>query len=62
MLPLKKIVCPTDFSEPSLAALETACELAPLLQTPKCECSTSWRFRHRFQRCDGHRCAQLLSD
>lgn len=28
MLPLKKIVCPTDFSEPSLAALETACELA----------------------------------
>jgi nucleotide-binding universal stress UspA family protein len=28
MLPIKKIVCPTDFSEPSLAALETACELA----------------------------------
>lgn len=28
MLPLKKIICPTDFSEPSLAALETACEFA----------------------------------
>jgi nucleotide-binding universal stress UspA family protein len=28
MLPLKKILCPTDFSEPSLAALATACELA----------------------------------
>lgn len=28
MLPVKKILCPTDFSEPSLAALDTACELA----------------------------------
>jgi nucleotide-binding universal stress UspA family protein len=28
MLPLKKIVCPTDFSEPSMAALDKACELA----------------------------------
>ena len=28
MLPITKILCPTDFSEPSLAALETACELA----------------------------------
>lgn len=28
MLPVKKIVCPTDFSEPSMAALDTACELA----------------------------------
>ena len=28
MLPLKKIVCPTDFSEPSLEALEAAVELA----------------------------------
>lgn len=28
MLPVKRILCPTDFSEPSLAALETACELA----------------------------------
>lgn len=28
MLPIKTIVCPTDFSEPSQAALQTACELA----------------------------------
>ena len=28
MLPVTRILCPTDFSEPSLAALETACELA----------------------------------
>lgn len=28
MLPIKKIVCPTDFSEPSMAALGEACELA----------------------------------
>lgn len=28
MLPIKKIVCPTDFSEPSMAALDAACELA----------------------------------
>ncbi len=28
MLPVKKILCPTDFSEPSLAALKAACELA----------------------------------
>ena len=28
MLPVKKILCPTDFSEPSLVALETARELA----------------------------------
>ncbi|MBI4765854.1 MAG: universal stress protein [Deltaproteobacteria bacterium] len=28
MLPLKKILCPTDFSDPSLAALEAANELA----------------------------------
>lgn len=28
MLPLKKIICSTDFSEPSLAALATACEFA----------------------------------
>ncbi len=28
MLPLKKILCPTDFSKPSLAALKTANELA----------------------------------
>ncbi|MEO6906668.1 MAG: universal stress protein [Abditibacteriaceae bacterium] len=28
MLPLKKIVCPTDFSEPSMEALDVACEYA----------------------------------
>ena len=28
MLPLKKILCPTDFSDPSFAALRTADELA----------------------------------
>jgi nucleotide-binding universal stress UspA family protein len=28
MLPIKKIVCPTDFSEPSMAALGEACALA----------------------------------
>lgn len=28
MLPVKKILCPTDFSEPSFAALEVAVELA----------------------------------
>jgi universal stress protein A len=28
MLPLKKILCPTDFSEPALAALKVASELA----------------------------------
>ena len=28
MLPVKKIVCPTDFSEPSMAALDAAFELA----------------------------------
>lgn len=28
MLPVKKIVCPTDFSEPSMAALDAACEIA----------------------------------
>lgn len=28
MLPVKQILCPTDFSEPSLAALKVACELA----------------------------------
>lgn len=28
MLPIKKIVCPTDFSEPSMAALDAACEMA----------------------------------
>jgi universal stress protein A len=28
MLPLKKILCPTDFSQPSLQGLETAGELA----------------------------------
>jgi nucleotide-binding universal stress UspA family protein len=28
MLPLKKIVCPTDFSEPSYKALDASCELA----------------------------------
>lgn len=28
MLPVKKILCPTDFSEPSFAALEVAAELA----------------------------------
>jgi nucleotide-binding universal stress UspA family protein len=28
MLPLKKIVCPTDFSEPSFEALQAAVELA----------------------------------
>jgi len=28
MLPLKRIVCPTDFSEPSYEALDAACELA----------------------------------
>ena len=28
MLPISKILCPSDFSEPSLAALETAAELA----------------------------------
>jgi nucleotide-binding universal stress UspA family protein len=30
MLPVKKILCPTDFSEPSLKALDTAMELARL--------------------------------
>jgi nucleotide-binding universal stress UspA family protein len=28
MLPITKILCPSDFSEPSLAALDTAAELA----------------------------------
>jgi len=28
MLPIKKICCPTDFSEPSQEALRSACELA----------------------------------
>jgi len=28
MLPVKKILCPTDFSEPSMAALDAACEFA----------------------------------
>ena len=28
MLPLRKILCPTDFSEPSYKALEAANELA----------------------------------
>ena len=28
MLPIRKILCPTDFSEPSYAALKTAAELA----------------------------------
>ena len=28
MLPIKKICCPTDFSEPSLEALKAACEMA----------------------------------
>lgn len=28
ILPVKKILCPTDFSEPSMAALDAACELA----------------------------------
>lgn len=28
MLPVKKILCSTDFSEPSIAALRAACELA----------------------------------
>jgi len=28
MLPLKKICCPTDFSEPSQEALKVACEMA----------------------------------
>jgi nucleotide-binding universal stress UspA family protein len=28
MLPIKRILCPTDFSEPALTALKTACELA----------------------------------
>ncbi len=28
MLPLKKIICPTDFSEPSYEALKTAVEMA----------------------------------
>ena len=28
MLPVRKILCPTDFSDPSFEALETACELA----------------------------------
>jgi universal stress protein A len=28
MLPVRKILCPTDFSEPSLHALQQACELA----------------------------------
>ncbi|HEX8234440.1 MAG TPA: universal stress protein [Abditibacteriaceae bacterium] len=28
MLPVRKILCPTDFSEPSLHALHHACELA----------------------------------
>ena len=28
MIPIKKICCPTDFSEPSYEALKTACEIA----------------------------------
>ncbi len=28
MIPIKKICCPTDFSEPSYEALKTACEFA----------------------------------
>ena len=28
MLPIQKIICPTDFSDPSFKALEVACELA----------------------------------
>jgi nucleotide-binding universal stress UspA family protein len=28
MLPLKKILCPTDFSDPSIEAMGVACELA----------------------------------
>lgn len=28
MLPIKTIICPTDFSEPSFDALKTACDLA----------------------------------
>jgi len=28
MIPVKKICCPTDFSEPSYEALKTACEIA----------------------------------
>ena len=28
MLPIKKIICPTDFSEPSYEALKAACEIA----------------------------------
>jgi nucleotide-binding universal stress UspA family protein len=28
MLPLKQILCPIDFSEPSLTAMDAACDLA----------------------------------
>ena len=34
MLPIKQILCPTDFSEPSIAALQTACELAAHFDAP----------------------------
>ena len=36
MLPLKKILCPTDFSEPSYAALDHAIELAAHFEAELC--------------------------
>lgn len=36
MLPLKRILCPTDFSEPSYAALEHAVELAAHFDAELC--------------------------
>ncbi len=36
MLPIKSILCPTDFSEPSLEAVKTACELAEHFESEIC--------------------------
>ena len=36
MLPIKRILCPTDFSEPSLEAVKAACELAAHFDSEIC--------------------------
>lgn len=36
MLPIKRILCPTDFSEPSLEAVKAACELAEHFESEMC--------------------------
>ncbi len=36
MLPIQRILCPTDFSEPSLQAVKTACELADHFESEIC--------------------------